>query len=61
VEAIIRLSADIGIPARLSQVGVKAEGIAQLAADTMNMKRALGFNPRVVKQEEVEKLFREAF
>jgi alcohol dehydrogenase len=60
VEAISRLSADIGIPGRLSEVKVKEEGIPQLAADTMNMKRAMGANPRVAKQEEVEKLFREA-
>jgi alcohol dehydrogenase class IV len=61
VEAVRQLSADVGIPGRLSEAGVKAEGIGQLAADTMNMKRALGFNPRVVKVEEVERLFREAF
>jgi alcohol dehydrogenase class IV len=60
VEAIIQLSADIGIPGHLSEVGVKAEGLPQAAADAMNMKRAIGFNPRVVKQEEVEKLYREA-
>jgi alcohol dehydrogenase class IV len=61
VEAIRQLSADVGIPARLSEVNVKAEGIAQLAEDAMNMKRAMASNPRVVKQEEVEKLYREAF
>jgi alcohol dehydrogenase class IV len=60
VEAIIQLSADVGIPARLSEVNVKAEGLAQTAADAMNMKRAMASNPRVVKQEEVEKLYREA-
>ena len=60
VEAVTRLSADIGIPRRLSEVGVKAEGLAQMAADAMNMKRAMSANPRVTKQEEVEKLFREA-
>jgi len=60
VEAISQLSADVGIPGRLSEVGVKAEGLAQAAADAMNMKRAMGSNPRVVKQEEVEKLYREA-
>ena len=61
VEAIIQLSADIGIPGHLSEVSVKAEGLPQTAADAMNMKRAIGFNPRVVKQEEVEKLYREIF
>jgi alcohol dehydrogenase class IV len=60
VEAIRQLSADIGIPGRLSEVNVKAEGLPQAAADAMNMKRAMASNPRVVKQEEVERLYREA-
>ena len=60
VEALMQLSADIGIPDHLSNVGVKAEGIPQMAADAMNMKRAIGYNPRLVKQEEVEKLYQEA-
>jgi 1,3-propanediol dehydrogenase len=60
VEAIMQLSADIGIPDHLSEVGVKTEGLPQMAADAMNMKRAIGCNPRVVKQEEVEKLYQEA-
>ena len=59
VEAIIQLCADIGIPGHLSAVNVKAEGLTQAAADAMNM-RAMGSNPRTVKQEEVEKLYREA-
>jgi len=60
VEAVVQLSADIGIPGHLSEVRVKAEGLPQVAADAMNMKRAIGWNPRVVKQEEIEKLYREA-
>jgi alcohol dehydrogenase class IV len=60
VEAVVRLSVDIGIPGHLSEVRVKAEGLPQVAADAMNMKRAIGWNPRVVKQEEIEKLYREA-
>jgi alcohol dehydrogenase class IV len=61
VEAISQLSADVGIPPRLSEVNVKAEGLGQMAEDAMNMKRAMGANPRVTRQEEVEKLYREAF
>ena len=59
VEAVGQLSADIGIPGHLSEVSVKGEGFPQLAADTMNMKRALACNPRVVTQNEIEKLYRE--
>jgi len=60
VEAVVQLSADIGIPGRLSQVRVKAEGIPQVAIDATNMKRAIAWNPRLVKQEEIEKLYLEA-
>jgi alcohol dehydrogenase class IV len=61
VEAVRQLSADIGIPGRLSDVGVKEEGINQLAADALNMKRALACNPRMTTQGEIEKLYRETF
>jgi alcohol dehydrogenase class IV len=60
VEAVRQLSADIGIPGHLSEVSVKAEGLPLVAADAMNVKRAISCNPRVVKQEEIEKLYREA-
>jgi alcohol dehydrogenase len=60
VEAVLQLSTDIGIPGHLREVRVKAEGLPQVAADAMNMKRAIGWNPRLVKQEEIEKLYREA-
>ncbi len=60
VEALTQLSADIGIPGHLSEVNVKAEGVPQLAADAMNMKRAIGYNPRMVTVVEIEKLYQEA-
>ena len=60
VGAISQLSADIGIPGCLGDVNVKAEGLPQMSADAMNMKRAISANPRVVSQEEIEKLYREA-
>ena len=61
VEAVRQLSADIGIPGRLSDAGVKEEGIPQLAADALNMKRALACNPRMTTQSEIEKLYRENY
>ncbi|MDH7498931.1 MAG: iron-containing alcohol dehydrogenase, partial [candidate division NC10 bacterium] len=59
-EAVFQLSSDIGIPLRLGEVGVKAERIGRVAEDAMQMKRAIGWNPRVVSQEEIEKIYREA-
>jgi alcohol dehydrogenase class IV len=59
-EAVVRLSADIGIPRHLSEVGVKAEGLSGVAEDALQMKRAIAWNPRVVKQEEIESIYRKA-
>jgi len=59
-EAVVRLSADIGIPRHLSEVGVEAEGLSGVAKDALQMKRAIAWNPRVVKQEEIESIYRKA-
>ena len=60
VEAVRRLSSAIGIPSHLSEVGVRPAGLAEVAEDAMQMKRAIGWNPRVVTQEEIEKIYQEA-
>jgi len=59
-EAVFQLSSDIGIPLHLNEVGVKGERIGRVAEDAMQMKRAIAWNPRVVSQEEIEKIYREA-
>ncbi len=57
--AIRQLSADVGIPAGLSSLGVKAEDIPLLAANAL--KDACGLtNPRPASQQEIEALFRNA-
>ena len=57
--AIRQLSADVGIPAGLGSLGVKAEDIPLLAANAL--KDACGLtNPRPASQQEIEALFRNA-
>jgi alcohol dehydrogenase class IV len=56
----LQLSSDIGIPLHLSEVGVKGERIGRVVEDALQMKRAIGWNPRVVSQEEIERIYREA-
>ena len=59
IAAIRQLSADIGIPAGLAQLGMKEADIATLAANAMN--DACGFtNPRPANQHEIEAIFRAA-
>lgn len=56
---IRKLAADVGIPAGLSQLGVKAEDIPTLAANAL--KDACGLtNPRPADQVEIEAIFRGA-
>jgi alcohol dehydrogenase class IV len=59
-EAVLQLSSDIGSPLHLSEVGVKGERIGRVVEDALQMKRAIGWNPRVVSQEEIERIYREA-
>lgn len=57
--AIRRLSVDIGIPASLSELGVKEKDIPLLAANAL--KDACGLtNPRKASQAEIEAIFRGA-
>lgn len=57
--AIRKLSADIGIPAGLAQLGLKDEDIPTLAANAM--KDACGLtNPRRATQADIETIFRAA-
>ena len=57
--AIKQLSADVGIPAGLKQLGVKDADIPVLAANALN--DACGFtNPRPATQADIEHIFRTA-
>lgn len=56
LKAIRQLSADVGIPAGLTQLGVKPEDIPLLATNAL--KDACGFtNPRQATQQEIEAIF----
>lgn len=54
------LSEDVGIPQKLSQVGVKAEHIDDLVEGAMAVTRLLANNPRKVTREDVRGIFEKA-
>jgi alcohol dehydrogenase class IV len=60
VRAVERLRADIGIPSRLRDLGVKEEQLRSLAEKAFGIKRILRVNPRTVTVEEIEGIFRDA-
>lgn len=54
------LPAELGIPARLSEVGIAATDIARLAEDAMQQTRLLINNPRELRGEDALTLYRQA-
>jgi alcohol dehydrogenase len=60
VEAVERLKADIGIPARLRDLGVKEEQLRGFAEKAFALKRILRVNPREVSVDSLEGILRAA-
>ena len=57
IEAVAKLSADVGIPEKLSELGVKAEDIDFLAESALADACTPG-NPRDVTKEEIAEIYR---
>jgi len=60
VEAVRRLSHDVGIPERLRDVGVTREGIPRMAEDAMKSGNIL-VNPRATTYNDIVALFETAY
>jgi alcohol dehydrogenase class IV len=60
IEWLEALPAQLGIPARLSDVGIAADDLAGLADDAMQQTRLLVNNPREVGREDAIALYRQA-
>jgi len=58
VDALRTLAADLKVPSRLSEFGVKAEDIPSLAQGVMKVTRLLANNPRELKLEDAEEIYR---
>jgi alcohol dehydrogenase class IV len=61
VTAVERLRADIGIPGRLRDIGVKEEQLRPFAEKAFAVKRILRVNPRAVTVEDLEGILRAAY
>jgi len=61
IAAVESLKADIGIPARLRELGVRPEQLRPFAEKAASIQRILRVNPRPVTVEDVEGIFRAAY
>lgn len=61
VEAVAKLRADVGLPARLSAVGVTEDLIAPMAKSAYTHDLNWTTNPRPVTEKDLEDIYRRAF
>src|SRR5262245_17664528 len=57
IDAIEQLKADIGIPTRLRDIGVKEEMLAAFAEKAFSFKRLMRVNPRYPTRAEIEEVY----
>jgi alcohol dehydrogenase class IV len=60
VAAVDRLRADVGVPGRLRELGVRAEQLPGFAAKTVTIQRMLRVNPRPATAADCEAIYRAA-
>jgi alcohol dehydrogenase class IV len=61
VAAVERLKGEIGIPARLRDLGVREEQLTPFAEKAFAVKRLMRVNPRYPTQDEIEQIYRQAW
>ena len=59
IDAVKKLSVDIGIPQRLSDIGIKAEDLPQLAEDAF-IDPCTGGNPRKTSVADILEIYKKA-
>ena len=61
VAVVENLKADIGIPSRLRDLGVKEEQLRPFAEKAFAVKRLMRVNPRYPTAGEIEHIYRQAW
>jgi alcohol dehydrogenase len=59
--AVLSLLEEIGLPTRLSEIGIQESDISDIAKNALPIERLIRNNPRVPNQKTFEELLREAF
>jgi alcohol dehydrogenase class IV len=61
IDRLAELSAKVGLPRRLRDVGIREEDIAGLARDAMKQTRLLVNNPRDVTEPDARSIYQAAW
>jgi alcohol dehydrogenase class IV len=60
VEAVRRLERAVGVPMRLSEIGITADQVDYIAERTFSLKRLMLINPRPVTLDDLKEIVRRA-
>ncbi|NEU30122.1 iron-containing alcohol dehydrogenase [bacterium LRH843] len=60
-EAVLQLVKEIGLPTKLSEIGVKAQDLEEIAEKALPIDRLIRNNPRVPNKESLVELLKEAY
>ena len=61
IDFVSSLSAACGIPRHLSEIGIRAEDIPEMAGMAMNVTRLLRNNPREIRREDVMEIYQNIY
>ena len=61
VQAIVKLSKDVGIPQHLRDINIPEDAIPQMAVSAAKVTRLLNNNPREMTVEDIEKIYQLAY
>ncbi|MDM5284829.1 iron-containing alcohol dehydrogenase [Peribacillus frigoritolerans] len=59
-KAVLTLLGEIGLPTKLTEIGIKEEDIPEIAEKTLQIDRLIRNNPRMPTQHSLEELLRKA-
>lgn len=60
VEAVFRLLQVLGMPSKLSQIGIRSEEISEIVESALSIERLIRINPKTPNAQDVEALLRKA-
>ncbi len=61
IDALAKLSSDLGVPARLRDVNITENALSMLASDAMKQTRLLVNNPRPLTEDDALAIYRRSF
>lgn len=60
-DAVLKLTGEIGLPTKLSQIGIKEANLEEIAEKSLPIERLIRNSPRVPRKDSLMELLKEAY